>query len=851
VNQRWYDRWLPRSARSVAWLAIVIVLAISFLDLIGWMLDIAPLKSIKPEWTSMKAVTAVCLALSALGLALLQKGPSGILNRRVLQVPGILVGLAGLLTLVFYAVALITGQEPALAGAPVLNLFLAPATRMALLTAILFLLVGCVLVLLATGDRRAADIAHALMVPGSVASYLVPVSYLLGVQSLHEWLNVPMALNTGIAFCALGVAIFCVRPDTWLMAVLAGDHAGGAMARRLLPGLLLIPLVIGWLRLYGERAGAFTSEVGVALVAVAYTVCFMGLVWLSARSVNRTDEKRRAAERAVQDSERRYRSLFSGMTEGFALHEILCDAKGQPCDYRFLEINPAFERLTGLKREGVIGKVVSQVLPNDDPIWVLKYGEVALTGQSVHFEHYSTPLKHHYEVFAYCPAPRQFAVLFMDITERKWAEEALREARDHLEIRVTERTAELQRANRALQEEIAERRRAEEGVKAERQRLYDVLETLPAYVVLLSADYHVPFANRFFRERFGESHGRRCFEYLFHRAEPCEVCETYCVMKTRAPHHWEWTGPDGRHYDISDFPFTDTDGSALILEMGIDITERTRAEAELRRHQEHLEELVKERTAEIENRNVRLAAEVAERRRAEEAVKIGAAELARSNKDLEQFAYVASHDLQEPLRMVTGFVELLEKECRGALTAEACTYISYAVDGARRMRTLIDDLLTYSRVTTRGGQVEAMRSEEILEEALAALHFAIQEAGATVTHGPLPTVRADATQLAQVFQNLVGNAVKFRGAEPPRVHVEARREEGHWLFSVRDNGIGIDPEFRDRIFLIFQRLHTRREYPGTGIGLALCKKIVERHGGRLWVESEPGRGSTFFFTLPA
>jgi PAS domain S-box-containing protein len=834
----------------VAWLAIVTVLAISFLDLVGWMLDIAPLKSIKPEWNPMKVITAVCLALSALGLALLQKGPSGILKRMVLQVPGILVGLVGLLTLVFYAVAMITGQAPDLGGVPVLNLFLGPATRMALLTAILFLLVGGVLVLLATGHRRAADIAHALMLPGSVASYLVPISYLLGVQPLHEWMRVPMALNTGVAFCALGVAIFCVRPDTWLMEVLAGDHAGGAMARRLLPVLLLIPLVIGWLRLYGERAGAFESEVGVALVAVAYTVCLMGLVWLSARSVNRTDERRRAAERAVQESAQRYRSLFSGMTEGFALHEILCDGKGEPCDYRFLEINPAFERLTGLKREDVEGKVVSQVLPNNDPIWVHKYGEVALTGQSVHFEHYSAPLKRHYEVFAYRPAPRQFAVLFMDITERKRAEEALREAKEHLEIRVMERTAELQRANRALREEIAERRRAEEGVKTERQRLYGVLETLPAYVVLLSADYHVPFANRFFRERFGESHGRRCFEYLFHRTEPCEICESYTVMKTAAPHHWEWTGPDGRHYDIFDDPFTDTDGSALILEMGIDITERKRAEVELRRHQEHLEELVKERTAEVENRNAQLAAEVAERRRAEAALTTAAAELARSNKDLEQFAYVASHDLQEPLRMVTGFVELLEKECQGALTADACTYISHAVDGARRMRTLIDDLLTFSRVTTRGGQVEATRSEEVLEEALAALHLAIQEAGATVTHGALPTVRADATQLAQVFQNLVGNAVKFHGAEPPRVHVEARREGEHWLFSVRDNGIGIAAEFRDRIFLIFQRLHTRREYPGTGIGLALCKKIVERHGGRLWVESEPGRGSTFFFTLP-
>ena len=168
-----------------------------------------------------------------------------------------------------------------------------------------------------------------------------------------------------------------------------------------------------------------------------------------------------------------------------------------------------------------------------------------------------------------------------DITERKRVEDALRKSHDELELRVRERTAELSRVNAELAAEIAERRRAEDAVKAERQRFNDVLEMLPAYVVLLTPDYHVPFANRFFRERFGESNGQRCYEYLFERTEPCEVCETYTVLKTNAPHRWEWTGPDGRNYDIYDFPFTDADGSPLIMEMGIDITEQKRAEAEL------------------------------------------------------------------------------------------------------------------------------------------------------------------------------------------------------------------------------------------------------------------------------
>ena len=198
------------------------------------------------------------------------------------------------------------------------------------------------------------------------------------------------------------------------------------------------------------------------------------------------------------------------------------------------------------------------------------------------------------------------------------AEQARRETKAQLEARVKERTAELERVNRALQQEIAERQRAEESVKAERQRFIDVLDTLPAYLVLLTPDYHVPFANRFFRERFGESLGRRCFEYLFQRSEPCETCETYNALKSMAPYEWEWTGPDGRNYYIYDFPFTDTDGSTLIMEVGLDITERERAEEELRRHRDHLEELVRERTADLARRNAQLAAEIAERERAEQ-----------------------------------------------------------------------------------------------------------------------------------------------------------------------------------------------------------------------------------------
>jgi chemotaxis family two-component system sensor kinase Cph1 len=289
---------------------------------------------------------------------------------------------------------------------------------------------------------------------------------------------------------------------------------------------------------------------------------------------------------------------------------------------------------------------------------------------------------------------------------------------------------------------------------------------------------------------------------------------------------------DGTEFfaELEAVPVEDGTGeSRLFRAILSDISERKRAEEELKNAHDELEQRVKARTEELQLSN---------------------AALEHSNADLQQFAYVASHDLQEPLRNVVNCLQMLEQDYKSRLDANADRYIQYAVDSTVQMKDLILGLLAYSRVTTKGKLPELTDCEQILERALNNLSLAITESGSVVTHDALPKIFADDTQMLQVLQNLIQNAIRFRGDNPPQIHLSAVKNRNEWIFSIKDNGIGIESRHLDRIFVIFQRLHKRDKYDGTGIGLAIVKKIVERHGGRIWVESEPGEGATFYFTIP-
>ena len=856
MRQRFNLRLPPFLAPSIGSGAIGVVLVISLLTLTGWMLDIRWMQAFSSRSTSMRVVTAICFLLCAGALTCLR--PETPSRRRIIfsRICGVAAGVIGLVSVAVWVVELATGQEWMGGHHPLLQPFLDQnTTRMAILTGVLFADFGCVLLLLGSGSRRGADFAHALLLPVALLTYLALAGHLFDVPVLYAWLHqVGMALNTAIAFCALCLAAFCTRPKTWLTSVFTGADAGSVMARRLLPALMILPLLIGYVRVQGQEAQYFSSYVGVVLVAATYSVCFLAMVWLVAKSANRMDRARRRSEESVAVERGNLQAIFDVVNVGM----LLIDDSGA-----VRRVNNAVARWIGKDLSASLGKqpgdLVGCVYAVADPKGcghAEHCGEcrirntletVLRTAQPIHgVEAQSTLLLGRKEVRLWLEVSadpllldgRKHVILALNnITARKQAEEALKQAKEDLERRVAERTADLAKAVEVLQGEVDLRMSAEREARATFRYARGLLEASLDPLVTISPDGKITDVNKASETATGLDRARLIgtdFSYYF--TEPDKAAEGYRRVLAEGvvydyPLSIRHASGGTRDVLYNATVYRNEAGEVQgVFAAARDITQRKRAEEELDQYRKNLEEMVKRRTAELQ---------------------ATAADLARSNRDLEQFAYVSSHDLQEPLRMVTGFMQLIDQKYHQQLDAAGQKYIYYAVDGAKRMQQLIVDLLAYSRVGTQGRPTAPADMAQLLQRALFNLQASIKENQAKMTWGLLPTVPVDGTQLTQVFQNLIGNAIKFHGDQPPQVHVDARRDGQYWEFTVKDNGIGIDPEYSDKIFVIFQRLHVKEKYTGTGIGLAICKKIIERHGGRIWVESQEGQGATFHFTLPA
>ena len=481
---------------------------------------------------------------------------------------------------------------------------------------------------------------------------------------------------------------------------------------------------------------------------------------------------RKKAEETLHQSEKRYRTLFDSMTEGFAIHEIITDEKDTPTDWRFLDINPAFERLTGLKRDNVVGRTHSEVLPGDDPKWLRMYGAVALTGEPVQFENYSPSLNRHYEVLAYRPAPRQFAVIFMDITKRKQVEKVLRE-RERL--------------------------------------LQDVIDGSTSPIFLKDIDGKFITINASLERMLGMSReeikGKTDYDIAAKEVADYWWTHDKKVMETGKAIQIEEVADlqDGHHIFLANkFPLVNAEGQVYgVGAISHDITKRKHAEMELQ-----------ERTKQLED----------------------------ANKELESFGYSVSHDLRAPLRAIDGYAKMILKQQEHKFDENTRHQFDLIRNSAKMMGQLIDDLLALSRLGRESLSLSRLNMEELTRKVWEELKASNPDRSIDLKMGHLPEGMGDRSLIKQVLVNILSNAMKFtRVRETPLIEVGGYEEGLAVVYYARDNGVGFDMQHHDNLFGVFKRLHSTAEYEGTGVGLAIVQRIINRHGGRVWAEGEVAR----------
>jgi PAS domain S-box-containing protein len=798
------------------------VIFIAGLSLAGWTFGLPFLKSFHGG-IAMNPATALSLILTGTALLLLMKN-EGRQARLLAALCGTVVLVMGLGVWLRYVTGLEFTPDRWLFHSK-LDEAGSPPNQMAPNTAVAFIFSAAALLVFRRRTQRGFCPAQVFAVLTGIIALTALIGYTYRELVLYRIGNsIPMALNTAICFGLLSAAMLCAQSDRGIMAVLTSDTSGGETARRLLPAALLIPTIIGAIRLMGERKHFFSLEEGVALFAVTNIVIFTLLIWWNARQLYQSDFERQRSETRLKLQYTTTRVFSESATPKEAIAGVLnviCDTLGWQTgamwevDTRsnFINCTEVWRR-PGFKLEEFEAVTRQAAFPPGTGL----PGRVWATAQSVWIEDVvpdrnfpRAPIAQRVGLHAALGFPIQRGGEVIGVME-------------FFSERIERPDKQLLRLFAALGAQIGqfiERNHMERALRDSEALYHSLVETLPVNILRKDLKGRITFGNK----RYSETMGRPMAEL---------------IGKTDA----DLFPPDLAKKYMND--------DRRVIETG-KIFEDVEAHRRSGWEQYYMQ-VVKAPVFDAHGKIIGTQVifwDVTARKRAEQALEQTAAELARSNRELEQFAYVASHDLQEPLRMITAYTQLLQRRYKTKLDQEANEFISYAVDGALRMQKLIQDLLAYSRVGSQTRPFEVIETGKALEAAMANLHVAMSDSGAKITQDAMPKVCGDLGQLIQLFQNLLGNAIKFQGSESPRIHIGVENKQGDWVFSVRDNGIGIDPQYFRRIFVIFQRLHTHHDYPGTGIGLAVCKKIVERHQGRIWVESQPGHGTIFYFTLPA
>lgn len=546
-----------------------------------------------------------------------------------------------------------------------------------------------------------------------------------------------------------------------------------------------------------------------------------------------SNDELQSANRKLRESSELYRQFFNSPLKGFVLGELVLDEEGKPYDIIYLRVNRVYEEFVGRKSNEILDKSIRELYPANEAAEIIQmYANVVLDGEELHIEQYRPTYDKYYEIYAFPYRGNQFISTLVDITSHRKAEE--------------------------------------EALKAKKEWEH-TFHAVPDLIALIDVDHTILRVNKPMADRLNireeDCVGKKCYELIHGLSEPLAICPHKSMLEDGKDHTTEAREEslDG-DFIVSASPILDDYELLAGVHVLRDITKRKQAELKVQEMLEMEQTLTEELkvsneelqdiTQELQTSNEKLQSTAMELQMAnhelvlyQNSLQNAIEKLEISNRELEQFAYVASHDLQEPLRMVSSFTQLLEKRYKGQLDDDADDFIDYIVEGAKRMKDLIDDLLAFSRLHTASREFHTYDMNGILEDVLTSIRPSIDASNARITYDTLPHVKVDNVQMGQLFQNLISNAMKFQNSTP-EIHISAQENGDFWQISVRDNGIGIKTIHQDKIFDVFKRLHTREEYEGTGIGLSICKRIVEIHGGDIWVESRYGEGSTFYFTVP-